>query len=58
MNDANNIILQLKDFIYQVQKLLHNFQNTVNVKLNPKPTAFNLDVANYLKNQGNSQDHS
>ena len=38
--------------------LLHNFQNTVNVPLNPEPTVFNLHIANYLKSQGNSQNHS
>ena len=58
MNDVNNSILQLKDLIDQAQKPLHNFQNNVNVALNPEPTVFNLDVVNYLKNQGNSQNHS
>ena len=58
INDVNSSILQLNDLIDQVQKLLHNFQNTVNVLLNPEPTVFNLDAANYLKNQGNSQNHS
>ena len=53
----NNSILQLKDLIDQAQKYLHNFQNNVNVALNPEPTDFNLDVANYLKNQDNSQNH-
>ena len=50
INDANSSILQLKDLINQAQKLLHNFQNNVNVPLNPEPTACNLDVATYLKN--------
>ena len=58
MNDVNKSILQLKYLIDQAQKLLHNFQNTVNVPLKPEPTVFNLDVVNYLKNQGNSQNHS
>ena len=31
MNDVYNSILQLKDLIDQVQKLLHNFHNNVNV---------------------------
>ena len=57
LNDVNNSILQLKDLIDQVQKYLQSFQNNVNVALNPEPTDFNLDVANYLKNQGNSQNH-
>ena len=57
MNDVNSI-LKLKDLIDQTQKLLHNFQNTINVPLNPEPTVFSFDVANYLKNQGNSQSHS
>ena len=57
LNDVNNSILQLKDLIDQVQKYLLSFQNNVNVALNPEPTDFNLDVANYLKNQGNSQNH-
>ena len=58
VNDVNNSILQLKDLIDQAQKLLHNFQNNANVALNPEPTVFNLDVANCLKSQGNSQNHS
>ena len=58
MYDINNSIFQLKDLIYQAQKLLHNFRYNVNVALNPEPTGLNLDVANYLKNQGNSQNHS
>ena len=41
MNYVNNRILQLKDLIDQGQKLLHNFQNNVNIALNPEPTAFN-----------------
>ena len=57
MNDVNNSILQLKDLIDQAQKYLHNYQNNVNVALNPEPTGLNLDVANYLKNQNNSQNH-
>ena len=57
LNDVNNSILQLKDIIDQAHKYLHNFQNNVNVALNPEPTDFNLDVANYLKNQDNSQNH-
>ena len=55
LNNVNNSILQLKDIIAQVHKYLHNFQNNVNVALNPEPINFNLDVANYLKNQDNSQ---
>ena len=58
MNDVDNSILQFKDLIDQAQKLLHNFQNEVNVTLNPEPTVFNLDVANCLNNQDNSQNHS
>ena len=58
MKDVNNVILQLKDLIDQTQKLLHNFQNNVNVAFNPELTIFNVDAANYLKNQGNSQNHS
>ena len=63
MNDVNNSILQLKDLIDQAQKLLpwsflHNFKNNLNISLNSQPTVFNLDVANYLKNQDNSQSHS
>ena len=54
-NDINNSILQLKDLIDQAQKVLLNIQNNVNVPLNP---VFNLDVANCLKNQGNSKNHS
>ena len=57
LKDVNNSILQLEDLIDEALKFLHNFQNNVNVALNPEPTAFNLDVANYLKNQGNSQNH-
>ena len=57
LKDVNNSILQLEDLIDEARKFLHNFQNNVNVALNPEPTAFNLDVANYLKNQGNSQNH-
>ena len=53
----NNSILQLNDLTDQAQKFLHNFQNNANVALNPEPTAFNLDVANYLKIQNNSQNH-
>ena len=34
MNDVNNSIFQLKDLKDQAQKLLHNFQNNVNVALN------------------------
>ena len=26
--------------------------------MNPEPTGFNLDVRNYLENQGNSENHS
>ena len=37
LNDVNNSILQLKDLIDQAQKYLHNFQNNVNVALNPRP---------------------
>ena len=44
MNEVSNSIFQLKDLIDQSQKLLHNFQNNVNVALNPEPTVFNLDV--------------
>ena len=58
MYDINNSIFQLKDLIDQAQKLLHNFRNNVNVALNPEPTGLNLDVANYLEYQGNSQNHS
>ena len=58
LNDVNNSILQLKDLIDQAQKFLHNLQNTVNVALKPEQTVFNLGVANYLKNQDNSRDHS
>ena len=57
LNDVKNSILQLKDIIDQAHKYLHNFQNNVNVALNPEPTDFNLDVANYLKNQDNCQNH-
>ena len=57
LSDVNNSILQLKDLTDQAQKFLHNFQNNANVALNPEPTAFNLDVANYLKIQNNSQNH-
>ena len=57
MNDVNNSILQCKYLIDQAQKFPHNFQNNVNVALNPEPTVFNLDVANYLKIQDNSQNH-
>ena len=55
MKNVNNSILQLKDIIDQAQKYL--CINNVNVALNPEPTDFNLDVANYLKNQENSQNH-
>ena len=55
LNDVNNSILQLKDLIHQAQKYLHNFQNKVNVALNPETTDLKLDVANYLKNQDSSQ---
>ena len=48
LNDVNNSILQLKDIIDQAHKYLHNFQNNVNVALNPEPTDFNLDVTNYI----------
>ena len=58
LNDVNNSILQLKDLIDQAQKFLHNLQNTVNVALKPEQTVFNLGVANYLKNQDNSRNHS
>ena len=47
-----------KNLIDQAQELLHNLQNNVNVALNPEPTVFDLDVANYLKSQDNSQNHS
>ena len=57
LNDVNNSILQLKDLIDQAQKYLHNFQNNINVTMNPEPTDLNLDVANYLNNQDNSQNH-
>ena len=57
MNDLNNSILQLEHLIDQAQKYLHNFQNNVNVALNPEPTDLNSDVANYLKNQGNTQNY-
>ena len=50
LNDVNNSILQLKDIIDQAHKYLHNFHNNVNVALNPEPTDFNLDVANYNPN--------
>ena len=49
INDANSSILQLKDLINQAQKLLHNFQNNVNVPLNPEPTVFNLEVVKLFK---------
>ena len=57
LNDVNNSILQLKDLIDQAQKYLHNFQNNINVTMNPEPTDLNLDVVNYLNNQDNSQNH-
>ena len=50
LNDVNNSILQLKDIIDQAHKYLHNFQNNINVALNPEPTDFNLDIANYNPN--------
>ena len=58
INDVDNSIFQLKDLIDQAQKLLHNYQNKVNVALNPEPAVFNLDGSNYLNNQGNSQNNS
>ena len=57
LNDVNNSISQCKYLIDQAQKFPQNFQNNVNVALNPEPTVFNLDVANYLKIQDNSQNH-
>ena len=57
LNDVTNSILQWKDLIDQAQKFPHNFQNNLNIALNPEPTVFNLDVANYLKIQDNSQNH-
>ena len=47
----------MEHLIDQAQKYLHNFQNNVNVALNPEPTDLNSDVANYLKNQGNTQNY-
>ena len=41
LNDVNYSILQLKDLIDQAHKYLYNFQNNVNVALNPGPTDFN-----------------
>ena len=49
LNDVNYNILQLKDLIDQAHKYLYNFQNNVNVALNPEPTDFNLDAANYFQ---------
>ena len=57
LNDVTNSILQRKDLIDQAQKFPHNFQNNLNIALNPEPTVFNLDVANYLKIEDNSQNH-
>ena len=52
LNGVSNSILQLKGIIDQAHKFLHNFQNNVNVALNPEPIDFNLDVTNYI-----SQNH-
>ena len=55
---CKQLYFTFKNLIDQAQELLHNFQNNVNVALDPEPSVFDLDVANYLKSQDNSQNHS